>query len=168
MNTRPRIRTAAATVVPFGMIAACAVAVTAGAMARLVPIVHDQLVAPFDLISEGPHLQLIMAMRDGVNIYAPEMHLDSPFRMVPYVPLFHAIIAMLPADPANPFFTGRVVAMCFMFAAAASLYAVAPVRDWAGIPLAGFASFFLVRPIVGNTAYLRSDHAGLFFSVVAV
>jgi hypothetical protein len=156
------------TVLPRGIVAACAVALAIGAMARLVPIVRDQLAAPFDLISEGPHLELITAIREGFNIYAPESHVDSPFRLVPYLPLFHAALAIAPADPVNPFFVGRFVAMLFIVAAAATLFAVAPRHDWIGIPLAAFASFFLIRPIVGNTAYLRSDHAGVFFSAVAI
>ncbi len=166
LHGTPKVLTGA--VVLDGIIAVCAMVLTMGAMARLIPIIRDQLVAPFDLISEGPHLQLMIAVRDGFNIYAPESHLDSPFRLVPYLPFYHAVIAMLPADPANPFFTGRVVAMLFLFAAASSVFAVAPRRDWLGVPLAAFASFFLVRPIVGNTAYFRSDHAGVFFSVMAI
>src|SRR6266404_6147201 len=77
------------TAVPSGIIAVCAMGLTMGAMARLIPIIRDQLAAPFDLISEGPHLQLMIAVRDGFNIYAPESHLDSPFRLVPYFPFFH-------------------------------------------------------------------------------
>ncbi len=149
LHGTPKVLTG--TVVLDGIIAVCAMVLTMGAMARLIPIIRDQLVAPFDLISEGPHLQLMIAVRDGFNIYAPESHLDSPFRLVPYLPFYHAVIAML-----------------FLFAAASSVFAVAPRRDWLGIPLAAFASFFLVRPIVGNTAYFRSDHAGVFFSVMAI
>jgi hypothetical protein len=149
-------------------VAACGIALTLGAMWRLVPIIRDQLVAPFDLISEGPHLDAINAVRDGFNIYAPESYRDVPFHIIPYVPLFHALVAVLPTDPSNPFFTGRVLSMLFVFAAAATLFAVARPREWVGIPLVAFACFFLIRPVVGSTAYLRSDDAGLFFSVAAV
>ncbi len=140
----------------------------AAAMSRLLPIVRDQLAAPFDLISEGPSMSLIEAVRDGFNIYAPESYTGLPFQIVPYVPLFHAVVAMLPSDPGNPFFTGRVLSMLFMLIAAASVFAISRPRDWLGAPLIAMALFFLIRPVTGNTAYLRSDSAGLFFSVAAV
>jgi hypothetical protein len=149
-------------------LAACGIAFTIGAAYRLVPIIRDQLVAPFDLISEGPHLEGIKAIREGFNIYAPESYQGPPFHIIPYVPLFYVLVAALPADPGNPFFTGRMCSMLFMFASAASLFAVARPREWIGIPLVALACFFLIRPVVGNTAYLRSDEAGLFFSVAAV
>src|SRR5438552_2904280 len=79
IDLRGTYKVLTATVVSEGIIAVCAIALTIGAMARLIPIIRDQLVAPFDLISEGPHLQLMIAVRDGFNIYAPESHLDSPF-----------------------------------------------------------------------------------------
>jgi hypothetical protein len=149
-------------------LATYALALTAAMLSRLVPIICDQLVAPFDLISEGPHLSAISAVRDGFNIYAPESYTDLPFHIIPYVPLLHALVAMLPADPTNPFLTGRVLSMLFMCGAAASLFVITRPRDWLCIPLIACACFFLIRPVTGNTAYLRSDPAGLFFSVTAV
>src|SRR6187431_2569897 len=81
----------------------------AATLSRLVPVVRDQLRAPFDLISEGPHLTAIQAMRDGFNLYDPASYTGPPFQLVPYVPLFHAVVALLPADASNPFFTGRLL-----------------------------------------------------------
>lgn len=137
------------------------------ALARVLPVVRDQLAAPFDLISEGPHMSTIKAIWSGFSIYARESFLDLPFWMTPYTPLYHALVAVLPQDPTNPFFTGRVVAALCMALAAAALFAVAGRghRATAGIAL---GAFLLIHAVTGNTAYLRSDNLALVCSVWAV
>ena len=45
---------------------------------RLVPVCRHQLAAPFDLISEGPHLCTVQAIERGFDIYARESFLDLP------------------------------------------------------------------------------------------
>ncbi len=126
------------------------------ALSRLIPVVAAQLAAPFDLISEGPHLCTVQAIMRGYDIYDPRSFLDLPFFMTPYSPLFHVIVAALPQHATNPFFTGRIVALVFMVAGAASLLAVAGPRRGAVAALA-MATFFLIRPVTLTTAYLRSD-----------
>ncbi len=144
-----------------------AAAVLIAALTRLVPVVRAQLAAPFDLISEGPHLSTVKAIRDGSNIYDPATVLDLPFHASPYTPLYHWLVAHLPQRPGNPFFTGRLVALLCMAGAAASLFAV--VRR-ATLPAAALAlgCFLLLHPVTGNTAYLRSDSMALCLSVWAV
>ncbi len=137
------------------------------ALARLLPVVRNQLAAPFDLISEGPHMCTVKAIWSGFDIYARRSFLDLPFFMTPYTPLYHALVAVLPQDPVNPFFTGRVVAATFMVLAAATLPCVAARGHHATAVLA-LAVFFLIHSVTGNTAYLRSDAMALCFAVWAV
>lgn len=52
--------------------------VLAGASSwRLVDVSLMQLAAPFDLISEGPHLTTVQAIREGYNIYAPALFFSA-------------------------------------------------------------------------------------------
>jgi hypothetical protein len=133
----------------------------------MVPVVRAQLAAPFDLISEGPHMCTVKAIWSGFDIYARSSFLDLPFFMTPYTPLYHALVAMLPQDPTNTFFTGRVVAASFMVLAALTLPFVAE-RGHRATAVIALAVFFLVHAVTGNTAYLRSDGMALCFSVWAV
>jgi len=151
----------------LGVAWTAALAVLAVAAARLLPAVRDQLAAPFDLISEGPHMSTIKAIWRGFDIYARESFLDLPFFMTPYTPLYHALVAVLPQDPANPFFTGRVVAAVGMALAAAALFAVAERGHRATAALA-LGVFFLIHAVTGNTAYLRSDSLAIACSIWAV
>ncbi len=151
----------------LGIAWAAAIAVLSAALARLVPVVRDQLAAPFDLISEGPHMSTIKAIWRGFDIYDRASFLDLPFFMTPYTPLYHALVAVLPQDPGNPFFTGRVVAAVGMALAAAALVVVVERghRATAGLAL---GVFFLIHAVTGNTAYLRSDSLAIACSVWAV
>ncbi len=67
---------------------------------------------------------------------------------------------VLPQDPGNVFFTGRLVAACFMVLAAATLLVVAEHGHRATAVLA-LGVFFLVHAVTGNMAYLRSDGMAL-------
>ena len=144
-----------------------AAAVLVAAFTRLAPVVRHQLAAPFDLISEGPHLSTIKAIRDGFNIYDPATVLDLPFHASPYTPLYHWLVAHLPQPASNPFFTGRVLALLFMTGAAVSLFAVVR-RETMPVAALALGCFLLLHPVTGNTAYLRSDSMALFLSVWAV
>jgi hypothetical protein len=157
----PSTRTSAALVWTI----ACALLTVS--LARLVPVCRAQLAAPFDLISEGPHMCTVQAIERGENIYDRRSFLDLPFFMTPYTPLYHALVAALPQRAGNPFFTGRVVAAFFMLLAAASVLAVAPPGHRA-VAIGAIAVFFLIRPVTGNTAYLRSDAMALCASAWAV
>jgi hypothetical protein len=139
----------------------------ATSLSRLVPVCLDQLAAPFDLISEGPHMCTVKAIQAGSNIYDSRSFLDLPFFMTPYTPLYHVLVAALPQHPENPFFTGRVVAALFMVAAAATLLVVAG-RGQRATAVIAVAAFFLIRSVTGDTAYLRSDSMALCWSAWAV
>ena len=144
-----------------------AVAVLVAALGRLAPVVRDQIAAPFDLISEGPHLSTVKAIREGFNIYDPATVLDLPFHASPYTPLYHWLVAQLPQRPGNPFVTGRVVALLFMAGAAATLFTVVR-REMLPAAMLALGCFVLLHPVTGNTAYLRSDSMALCCSVWAV
>lgn len=146
---------------------AAALAVVGVACARLAPVVRDQLGAPFDLISEGPHMSTIKAIWQGFDIYARESFLDLPFFMTPYTPLYHALVALLPQDASNPFFTGRVVAAVGMALAAAALFGVAERGHRATAALM-LGVFLLIHAVTANTAYLRSDSLAVACSVWAI
>jgi len=134
---------------------------------RLVPVCRDQLAAPYDLISEGPHMCTVQAIQRGGDIYGRGSFLDLPFYMTPYTPLYHALVAALPQDPANPFFTGRVLAAFFIILAASSLLFVAAPGHRA-TAVTAFAVFFLLHAVTANTAYLRSDGLALCTSIWAI
>ena len=150
-----------------GVLWAAALALAAASLSRLLPVVAAQLSAPFDLISEGPHLCTVQAIARGNDIYDPRSFLDLPFFMTPYAPLYHAIVAALPQRAENPFFTGRVVAMACMALAAAALPFAAGARGRA-VGILAAAVFFLIRPVTGTTAYLRSDGLAVCCAVWAV
>jgi hypothetical protein len=137
-----------------------ALALACAALWRVAPVVAAQLAAPFDLISEGPHMCTVQAIVRGTDIYDPRSFLDLPFYMSPYSPLFHVLDAVLPQRVTNPFFTGRVLAIAFMCGAAMALLAAAGRRGTALGTLA-IGAFFLIRPVTLNTAYLRSDPLAL-------
>ncbi|MBI3770587.1 MAG: hypothetical protein HY271_19125 [Deltaproteobacteria bacterium] len=145
-----------------------ALTLLSASLVRIVGVASDQLVAPFDLVSEGPHMSAVKAIRAGVNIYDPASVFDLPLHVTPYTPLYHVLVALLPAQPGNPFFTGRVVALVFMVGSAAGLFAVVRRRDYAPLAVLGVALFFLIRAVTANTAFLRCDSMALFFSVWAV
>ena len=84
---------------------------------RLIPVVRDQLRAPFDSdLGRAAHvhrqgdLERLRHLRPRVLPRSALLH-DAP---IP--PLYHALVAVLPQDPGNAFFTGRLVAACFMAA----------------------------------------------------
>ncbi len=134
---------------------------------RLLPVCLAQLAAPYDLISEGPHMCTVQAIQRGADIYARESFLDRPFYMTPYTPLYHTIVAALPQHPANPFFTGRLLAAFFIVLAASSLLFIAAPGHRA-TAVTAFAVFFLLHAVTANTVYLRSDGLALCTSVWAI
>jgi hypothetical protein len=144
-----------------------ALAAVAVMLHRLLPVARAQLTAPYDLISEGPHMCTVQAIERGFDIYASRNFLDLPFYVTPYTPLYHSIVAALPQDPANPFFTGRVVSTILnLLAASALLFVAAPAHRATGVT--AFAVFFLLHAVTGNTVYLRSDGLALCASIWAV
>ena len=130
-------------------------------------VVAWQLATPFDLVYEGPNLATIEGLRRGVNVYAPAFFNGYPFVFTLYTPLYHLICANLPAHSANPFLTGRLVALTFMGAAALGVLWAARPRNWAHVVL-GLGPFLLLHPVVSNLAFLKNDGTALFFSVLAL
>lgn len=145
-----------------------ALAIVCAALGRVVGVARVQLAAPFDLISEGPHLTTVEAIRNGINVYAPASYEGPPYTLTPYTPLYHAVIAALPQDPDNPFRTGRMVAAFCMVGAGAVLLFLGRRYDALPFAVMLFGLFFAVRTVTGNTMYMRSDTLGLMLAVWAV
>ena len=97
-------------------------ALTLGSLARVAVVARDQLPAPFDLTYETPNLATILSITEGKNIYSSEVYETGNFVFTMYTPAFHYLIAALPASTANPFLTGRLVAMTFMVLAASLVF----------------------------------------------
>ena len=138
------------------------------ALLRLLLVSADQLTAPFDLSFESPNLSTVKAIKAGENIYAESMYDDVPFNITIYTPLYHYLVSLLPVPESNPFFSGRLVALLFMLAAAGSLFFVARKNGAAAFAMLAAGAFFLVRPMVSNAAYLKNDTMALAASAAAV
>ena len=137
------------------------------ALYRLQMVVAWQLATPFDIIFESPNLATIQAIRGGANVYDSTFFNAHPFIFTLYTPLYHMICASLPDSATNPFFTGRLVALTFMSAAALGALWVSTLRNWTTI-LLWMAPFLLLHPVVSNLAFLKNDGTALFFSILAI
>lgn len=146
---------------------AMAALVFAVAFYRIQMVVRWQLMIPFDLVFESPNLATIQSLRHGVNIYDPAFFNAHPFIFTLYTPLYHLICAALPDSNANPFLTGRLVALTFFSAAMVSTLWVANSRNWIAT-LLFLGSFMLLHPVASNFAFLKNDGTALFFSLIAV
>lgn len=136
------------------------------ATARLAAISAQQLDAPFDLSFETPSLRPIELLQEGRDPYDAAVYAAPPFWISPYMPLYSQLVAALPADPGNPFVTGRIVSLGCMLLAAASLFVV----GGRALPLSllAFAAFFLIRPSAAVSTYLKCDALALLCSVVTL
>jgi len=144
-----------------------AIVLAAVALWRMQMVVRWNLASPFDLVFESPNLASINSLRNGLNIYDPAAFNAPPFVFTLYTPLYHLICAALPASAANPFLTGRWVALVFMVLAAAGICWVARRRSWPPILLV-LGLFCLLHPVSTNAGFLKNDAVALFFSVLAL
>ena len=136
------------------------------ALARLAQVSGEQLGAEFDILYETPNLRTIELIQQGRNVYDPGVYAAPPFWITLYTPLYHHVVALLPSDPGNPYFTGRLVGLVCMLLAAAGLLLAG--RALPAAALLAFGAFFLVRPVTQNAALLKNDTLGLALSVAAV
>ena len=135
---------------------------------RLTIVSRDHLAARFDLAFESPNLSTIKALDSGRNIYDPAIYEKPPFILTLYTPAYHYLVSWLPKHPENPFFTGRVVSLFFMVAAALCLFLPKRALEHVFFSALAFSTFFVIREIVSHTAYLRNDSMGLFFSAASI
>ena len=145
-----------------------AVAVTAASLLRLAGVALVQLAWPFDIGNETAQLCSIRVLQRGLPLYAPSTYADDPFVLTMYTPLYHALVAWLPAAAGRPFMTGRLVSMAAMLVAAAAVLAVGSRRGRLAPALLAFGGFFLLWPALVHTAYLRNDGLALALSAWAV
>jgi hypothetical protein len=141
--------------------------IAAATLFRLQMAVAWQLATPFDLVYEGPNLATIQEIQNGANIYAPSTFDAHRFVATMYTPLFHLICAALPASDSNPFLTGRLVGLFFMFSAALGAFLVSKSQNWA-VSVLWLGPFLLLHPVVSYLACLKNDGTGLFFSALAI
>ena len=72
--------------------AVCAVLVAAIAAVRMVTVARAQLVAPYDLASEGSQIASIDVIRSGLNPYSPDVFDGYPFVLTFYTPLYYYMV----------------------------------------------------------------------------
>lgn len=143
-------------------------------LTRWVLVSQQQLGVPFDLVHETPNLSTIKIIQENQNPYAPEVYDRPRFILTMYTPLYHFLVAALPENSANPFWTGRLVSWLAMTLAAAAMFFVAPgdtSSSWLrriGTPALGVVCFLSLWPVTSNTAFLKNDPLGLMFSVWAI
>jgi hypothetical protein len=148
------------------LLAVAALVVAGSACWRAVEVSRDQLAAPFDILYETPNLRTVELIAAGHNPYASEVYAEPPFWITLYTPLYHHVVARLPADPGNPYFTGRLVGLIATSIAVVGMAWAGRASPWSALLLAG--AFLLVRPVTQNAALLKNDTLGLAFSMLAV
>jgi hypothetical protein len=143
-----------------------AIVVALVALTRFGEVAGKRFEAPYDIGYETPGLRTIQLIREGRNIYAPEIYDAPTFWITLYTPLYHYIAAGLPTSAENPFLAGRIVALVFMLAAGATVFAVGGRAVWAGV--LAFGTFFLIHNVITDAVHVKNDPPGLFFSALAV
>ena len=73
----------------------------------------------------------------------------------------------MPGHPANPFLTGRLVALGFMTLSVLAVWWVARPRNYA-VTFLAVGLFLLLHPVTANAAFLKNDGTALFFSLLAL
>ena len=145
-----------------------AVGVSMVLLSRLTTVCQDQLTAHFDLVWESPGLGTVNLIRDGKNPYDPKIYADQPFIITIYTPLYFYLVALLPEDPNNPFFHGRLVSCLAMLLAAGTLFVVDLKQRILPVAFFAFGIYFSFYPVVSNTAFLKCDPLALCFSAIAL
>lgn len=137
-------------------------------VSRLFGVAWNQLGFPFDLGFEAPNLSTIQLFKERINPYSEGTYAGFPFALTMYTPLYHLLVASLPASGGNPFFVGRLVALISMIAASGALFAVPNLRRRWVLPLLGVAVFYCFPAVISNSAYIKNDMLALCLSAWAV
>jgi len=146
--------------------AACAVLVAAIAAERMVTVARAQLIAPYDLASEGPQLASIDVIRSGLNPYSPDVFDGYPFVLTFYTPLYYYIVNAF-AGQSHPVFAARAISLTCMIAAGFIPLLIGLRRS----PITGIlatAVFFLCWPVTINAAFAKNDSLALLLGASAV
>ncbi len=136
--------------------------------ARALLVSVQQMQVPHDLAYESPIQRSIDVVRDGKNLYDPAVYNGGPFVLTMYTPLYFWLTSLLPSHPTNPFFTARAVGCVSMLLAACTVLLVLPRRERTHFTLLAASVFFLLGPVVSNTAFARNDSLGLMLFALAV
>jgi hypothetical protein len=142
--------------------------VTGASFLRLGRVSIDHLQAPHDLYFESHNLATIESIRQNAPIYSPSFYAHLPFIITTYNPLYHYLVAALPAKSDNPFFTGRLVSLISLILSALLFLKVGECRKNLLAPILFMGWIFLLPVNVQNGAYLRVDTLALLFSLLAI
>jgi hypothetical protein len=139
-----------------------------GSLARVADIARTNLAAPFDLHQESSLRASIGVLQQGDNPYSESVYADVPFVLTMYAPGYLLLVAALPEAVGRPYYTGRLVVLIALLAAAGLTLVVS--RGRRGLLLGALACgwFFLYVPIAARVAYMRVDPPGLLLSAAAV
>ena len=142
--------------------------ITGASFLRLGRVSIDHLQAPYDLFFESHNLATIKAIGQNAPIYSPSFYADLPFIITIYNPLYHYLVASLPAKYDNPFFTGRLISLISLILCALLLLKVGDTRKNLAAPILFMGLIFLLPVNVQNAAYLRADTLALLFSLLSI
>ena len=135
---------------------------------RLARVARDSLASPWELGLETPNVTTIALLREGRNVYDPAVYAELPFALTMYTPLYHLVVAALPATPGNPYRTGRWVSLFGLLGASCALLAAGRRRLGVWAALAAMGVFWLFWPVTQRAAFVRGDLLGLAFAAWAV
>jgi hypothetical protein len=148
--------------------ALAALLVTGASFLRLGRVSIDHMQAPHDLFFESHNLATVKSICQNAPIYSPSFYADLPFIITIYNPLYHYLVAALPAKSDNPFFTGRLVSLISLILCALLLLKVGEPRKNLAAPILFMGWIFLLPVTVQNAAYLKPDTLALLFSLLAI
>lgn len=156
-------------IVPRIAVALLAVAIIVPVGWRFAHVAYQQLVFPFDLCFETPNLATVKVIRDGGNPYSASVYDAMPFVLTMYTPLYHYVVAMLPADSKNPFLPGRLVSMICVLGCGLVPYVVhrrGRRQRWIAcvLPFLLFSSWSLMSA----TAFFKNDPLAMLLSAGGV
>jgi hypothetical protein len=142
--------------------------VTGASLIRLTRVSIDHLQAPHDIFFESHNLATIKSIGQNAPIYSPSFYADLPFVITIYNPLYHYLVAALPAKSDNPFFTGRLVSLISLILCALLFLKLGESGKKLTVPILLIGWVFLISVTVQNAAYLRGDTLALLFSLLAI
>jgi len=138
---------------------------------RLYQVAVNHLNTSYDLGMESHNLATIKSIQEGQPIYDKDFYGDLPFIFTTYNPLYHFIVANLPENKSNPFFTGRFVSLSA--AALSFLLLFFPGyknkdSKLLAFPIIAVIWLLLIPVFLANVVYLHPDMLGLFFSALTI
>jgi hypothetical protein len=131
---------------------------------RWLEVQRRQLWARYDLSFESPSLAPALLLKQGADVYSPHTYDAPPFVFLMYTPFYPFLISLLPTLPDNPFFWGRVIALC-AYCGLAWLIATRGRTPFGRVCGLGIAVAFLtVWPCTSNGTFVKGDSLAIFLA----